>query len=60
MKLEEAFLMLLAADDHKPIKSIEHMEWMLYLLAKTDPELMLEMEMSRIALEHKSHCERFE
>lgn len=60
MNLEEAVLMLLFASDCEPITSDEHLEWMLYLLSKTDPELQHELEISRMVYGVSSHCERIE
>jgi hypothetical protein len=47
MNLHDATLMLLYAQDQQPIKSNEHLEWMLFLLAQLDPELMKELEEGR-------------
>lgn len=37
-------LMLLYANNNEPIKSQEKLEWMLFLLAQNDEELLKELE----------------
>lgn len=49
-------IMILGADDGKPVQSMEHLEWMLFITAKALPKsgLMEAMERERIRLEKKN------
>jgi len=50
-------IMILGADDAKPVPSAEHLEWELFLLAKSGvaPGLMEAMERERIRLEKSTN-----